>query len=104
MDPVMYLLLCVSLVSVIVSLVVAMMAAPYFATSGFSVFGSGLIGTLMCFGLTFAVFFLLDPDPATEFEKASSRYGRTLPITGFSMLIWLPLYLFVHGKLMRKEV
>ena len=88
-------------VSIIVSIVVAtaVIRAPFFDLIG--PFSAGLLGAAACFVLAYIGFFILDPDPVSEFDNQVPLYIRTLPITGFSAMIWLPIYTTVFNRLRR---
>jgi hypothetical protein len=90
-------------VSIIVSIVVAtaVIRAPFFDLIG--PFSAGLLGAGACFVLAYLGFFILDPDPVSEFDNPVPLYIRTLPITGFSAMIWLPIYTTVFNRLRRKR-
>lgn len=91
------------LVSIIVSLLVAqtVMHLPFFDAIG--PFSAGLLGVAACFVLAYGFFYLLDPDPVSKFDVQVPLYQRTLPITGMSALIWLPIYVTIFNKLRRKR-
>lgn len=90
-------------VSIIVSIVVAtaVIRAPFFDLIG--PFSAGLLGAAGCFVLAYIGFFILDPDPVSEFDSPVPLYVRTLPITGFSAMIWLPIYTTVFNRLRRQR-
>lgn len=90
-------------VSIIVSIVVAtaVIRAPFFDMIG--PLSAGLLGAAACFVLAYSGFFILDPDPVSEFDAPVPLYLRTLPITGLSAMIWLPVYMTVFSKLSRKR-
>lgn len=98
-----YFLICVLLVSVIVSLIMAQLivSVPFFDAIG--PFSAGLLGVAGCFLLAYAGFFVLNPDPVSEFDPQVPLYLRTLPITGFSAFLWLPIYASVFNRLRRKR-
>ncbi|MFT5613701.1 MAG: hypothetical protein ACI8Q6_000977 [Granulosicoccus sp.] len=90
-------------VSIIVSIVVAttVIRAPFYDIIG--PFSAGLLGAAACFVLAYCGFFILDPDPVSEFDIPTPLYLRTLPITGLSAIIWLPVYMTIFSKLSRKR-
>ncbi len=94
----------VILVSVIASILIAqaVINAPFFDAIG--PFSAGLLGLAACFVFAYAAFYLLDPDPVSEFDAPVPLYIRTLPITGFSAFLWLPIYATVFNRLRRKRV
>ncbi len=94
----------VLLVSVIASILIAMavLRAPFFDDIG--PFSAGLLGVAACFLFAYAAFYMLDPDPISEFDAPVPLYIRTLPITGFSAMIWLPIYVTIFNRLRRKRI
>jgi hypothetical protein len=92
------------LVSVIASILIAQMilSAPFFDTIG--PFSAGLLGLAACFVFAYVAFYLLDPDPVSEFDAPVPLYIRTLPITGFSAILWLPIFVSIFNRLRRKRV
>jgi hypothetical protein len=102
--PVLQLLAAVVLVSIIVSILIALAAIQL---ARYPMLGpplAGLIGAAACFALAYLAFFLLDPDPMSEFDARVPLYLRTLPITGFSAFFWLPTYMVVFSKLRRRTM
>lgn len=93
----------VVVVSIIVSILVAtsVIRAPLYDRIG--PFSSGLLGAAACFVLAYVGFYILDPDPVSEFDAPVPLYLRTLPITGLSAMIWLPFYMTIFSKLSRKR-
>jgi len=94
----------VLLVSIIASILIALTVinAPFFDTIG--PFSAGLLGIAACFTFAYLSFYLLDPDPVSEFDYPVPLYIRTLPITGFSAMIWLPIYVTIFNRLRRKRI
>lgn len=94
---------CILLVSIIISLLVAQVVVhlPFFDDIG--PFSAGLLGVAGCFALAYVFFFLLDPDPVSEFDVPVPLYIRTLPITGMSAMIWLPIYVSIFNRLRRRR-
>ncbi len=92
------------LVSIIASILIAqaVLHLPFFDVIG--PFSAGLIGVAACFFLAYVSFYLLDPDPVSQFDAPAPLYIRTLPITGFSAMIWLPIYVTVFNRLRRKRM
>lgn len=92
---------CVILVSVIASILIALTVinAPFFDAIG--PFSAGLLGVAACFVFAYVCFYLLDPDPVSEFDAPVPLHLRTLPITSFSALIWLPIYVTIFNRLCR---
>lgn len=90
------------LVSVIVSILVVLALVPAGHRWGLSAFLTGLIGILACFVLAYVSFYLLDPDPVSEFDAPVPLYQRTLTVTGFSALFWLPLFLNLFTRMRRR--
>ncbi len=92
----------VILVSVIISILVSTTAirSPVYRALG--PFAAGLAGAAICFVVAYVSFFLLDPDPVSEFDPQVPLYLRTLPITGFSAIFWLPIYMIVFTRLHRQ--
>ncbi len=92
------------LVSVIASIFIAqsVINAPFFDAIG--PFSAGLLGLAACFAFAYIAFYLLDPDPVSEFDAPVPLHIRTLPITGFSAMIWLPVYVTIFNRLRRKRV
>ncbi len=93
----------VVLVSIIVSVFMAqvMTNAPFFDAIG--PFSAGLLGLLGCFLTAYAFFLILDPDPVSELDVPVPLLVRTLPITGFSAFVWLPIYVTLFNRLRRKR-
>jgi len=89
------------LVSIIVALLMAQLVVnvPFF--DAFGPFSIGLLGVAGCFVLAYGAFFVLDPDPVSEFDAQVPLYMRTLPITGFSAFFWLPIYANTFNRLRR---
>ena len=89
----------VLLVSVIVSILVAglIVRLPFYDAIG--PFSAGLLGLTICFVLAYAGFYLLDPDKPSEFDPQVPLHIRTLPITGLSAIIWLPIFSIVFNRL-----
>jgi len=94
----------VILVSVIASVLIAeaVLRAPFFDIIG--PFSAGLLGIAACFAFAYAAFYLLDPDPISEFDAPVPLHLRTLPITGFSAMIWLPIYVTIFNRLRRRRI
>ncbi len=94
----------VILVSIIASILIAMavLRAPFFDDIG--PFSAGLLGVAACFAFAYVSFYLLNPDPVSEFDAPVPLYLRTLPITVFSAMIWLPVYVTIFNRLRRKRV
>lgn len=94
----------VLLVSVIASILIALTVinAPFFDAIG--PFSAGLLGVAACFAFAYTAFYMLDPDPVSEFDNPIPLHIRTLPITGFSAMIWLPIYVTIFNRLRRKRV
>ncbi len=99
-----YFLACVTLVSVIVSVLAALSMHHLAPALGLNNFATVIFGLAGCIVLSFASFYLLDPDPVSEFDTPVPLHWRTLTVTGFAALIWLPIYLVVHSKLARKRL
>ena len=89
------------LVSIIASVLIAeaVLRMPFFDTIG--PFSVGLLGVAACFIFAYVAFYLLDPDPVSEFDAPVPLYIRTLPITGFSAMIWLPVFVTIFNRLRR---
>ncbi len=94
----------VALVSIIASILIALTVinAPFFDAIG--PFSAGLMGVAACFAFAYVSFYLLDPDPVSEFDAPVPLHIRTLPITGFSALVWLPIYVTIFNRLRRKRI
>jgi hypothetical protein len=94
----------VLLVSLIASLLIAeaVLRAPFFDAIG--PFSAGLLGIGACFIFAYGAFYLLDPDPISEFDAPVPLYLRTLPITAFSAFIWLPIFVSIFNRLRRHRV
>ncbi len=94
----------VLLVSIIASVLIAeaVLRAPFFDQIG--PFSAGLLGIAACFIFAYAAFYLLDPDPVSEFDTPVPLHLRTLPITGFSAMIWLPIYVTIFNRLRRRRI
>lgn len=94
----------VLLVSVIASILIAqaILRAPFFDDIG--PFSAGLLGVAACFVFAYVSFYLLDPDPVSEFDAPVPLYIRTLPITGFSAMVWLPIYVTIFNRLRRNRI
>lgn len=94
----------ITLVSIIASILIAQMIllAPFYDAIG--PFSAGLLGLAACFVFAFIAFYMLDPDPMSEFEAPVPLYTRTLPITGFSAIIWVPIFVTIFNRLRRKRV
>lgn len=90
-------------VSIIVGIVVAtaMVRAPFIDLIG--PFSTGLLGAVGCFVLAYIGFFILNPDPVSKVDNPVPLFVRTLPITGFSAMIWLPIFTTVFNRLRRKR-
>lgn len=101
---ILYFLGTVVLVSVIAGIVAAQVAAqlPFFDMIG--TFSAGLFGLALCFALAYAMFFVLDPDPVSEFDAPVPLYLRTLPITTFAGFLWLPIFVVLFNRLRRIRV
>ena len=98
-----YFLSVVALVSISAGIFSALTAARIQAPTELTQFGTGILGVILCAGLAYAAFFVLDPDPVSEFDDPVPRHLRTLPITGFSAIIWLPIYMSLFIKLHRRH-
>lgn len=61
-------------------------------------FSTGLVGVAGCFLLAGALLFVLDPDPVSGLDGALPRLMRTLPITGLSAILWLPIYVSLFNR------
>ena len=94
----------VILVSILGSILIAwaVLRLPFFDDIG--PFSAGLIGVAAYFIFAYGAFYLLDPDPVSKFDVPVPLYIRTLPITGFSAFIWLPVYIIIFNRLRRKRV
>jgi hypothetical protein len=92
------------LVSVIASIFIAqtVINAPFFDQIG--PFSAGLLGVAACFLFAYLSFYLLDPDPVSEFDVPVPLHIRTLPITAFSAMVWLPIYVTIFNRLRRKRI
>ncbi len=92
------------LVSIIASILIAqsILRVPFFDDIG--PFSAGLLGVAACFTLAYGCFYLLDPDPVSEFDTPVPLYIRTLTITGFSAMIWLPIYVTIFNRLRRRRI
>lgn len=91
------------IVSILVSLLAAQLVIqlPFFDAIG--PFSAGLLGVVMCFTLAYGFLYFLDPDPISEFDVQVPLYLRTLPITGLSAFIWLPVYVTIFNRLRRQR-
>lgn len=98
-----FFLASVVLVSIIASVLIAQLVikAPFFDSIGS--FSAGLLGVAGCFAVAYVFFFLLNPDPVSEFDAPSPLYLRTLTITGLSAFVWLPIYTAIFNRLRRKR-
>lgn len=94
-----YFLVSVCLVSVIVSVLAAMVVAGVATRYALTRAGFYALGLGLCFLGAYAFFFVLDPDPVSEFDVQIPLWRRTLSVTGFSVMVWLPVYLLIHGRL-----
>ena len=91
------------LVSVVASVLSAQMVVNARNLETLGAFSTGLVGVAVCFLVSYGLFFLLDPDPVSNLDIQVPLYQRTLPITGFSACIWLPIYTTLFNKLRRKR-
>lgn len=91
----------------LVSIIVSILAATAVMSTGvhdrIGAFSTGLIGVAICAALAFAALYLIDPDPVSGYDTPMQHAMRTLPLTAFSALIWLPIYMSVYSMLRRKR-
>ncbi len=62
---------------------------------------SGVAGGAICAGMVFGLFWALNPDPPEK--DAPPTVGATATMTGFSALIWLPIYLYSFNAVTRRH-
>ena len=63
---------------------------------------AGVLGGMACACLVFIMFWSLNPDPPRH-NEGRPTVAATATMTGFSGLIWLPLYLYAYAGIARRR-
>ena len=63
---------------------------------------AGVMGGGACAALVFIMFWSLNPDPPRD-NAGQPTIGATATMTGFSGIIWLPLYLYAYRGIARRR-
>lgn len=88
--------------AIVVSLGVAEVVTQPWIAARTTKFSAGLIGVALCTVVAFMMLFALDLDPIYGETDWLSRARRTMPVTGLSAILWLPVFLMVYSMRRRR--